>query len=80
VSFATPPDPGDDQLGPVNFFAIEFPDGRLTAAGFEALLALADQGLVEILDMEFIAEDAESRGGGDLRESLGARTSSTMPS
>jgi len=49
----------DDELGPVDFLAIEFPGGRLTAAGFERLLSLADQGVVDILDMEFIAKDAD---------------------
>jgi Family of unknown function (DUF6325) len=48
----------EDELGPVDFLAIEFPDGRLTAAGFEQLLSLADQGVVQILDMEFVAKDA----------------------
>jgi hypothetical protein len=50
--------PGDE-LGPVDFLAIEFPGGRLTATGFEKLLSLADQGVVDILDMEFIARDAD---------------------
>ena len=49
----------DDQLAPVDFLAIEFPDGRLTSAGFEQLLSLADQGVVDILDMEFIAKNAD---------------------
>ena len=56
---ATQPESDDDELGPVDFLAIEFPGGRLTAPGFEKLLGLADQGIVEILDMEFIAKDAE---------------------
>jgi hypothetical protein len=34
----------DDVLGPVDFLAIEFPGGQLTAAGFERLLALANDG------------------------------------
>jgi Family of unknown function (DUF6325) len=38
-----------------------FPGGRLTASGFEKLLSLADQGVVEILDMEFIAKDADGK-------------------
>src|SRR5215469_13949110 len=50
--------PDGDELGPVDFLAIEFPGGRLTAAGFERLLSLADQGVVDILDMEFITKDA----------------------
>ena len=51
-------EPGDDELGPVAFLAIEFPGGQITAAGFEKLLSMADQGVVEILDMEFITKDA----------------------
>jgi Family of unknown function (DUF6325) len=56
-----PAQPGsdDDQLGPVDFLAIEFPGGRLTAAGFDQLLSLADQGVVDILDMEFITKNAD---------------------
>jgi Family of unknown function (DUF6325) len=55
---ASQPGPGDDELGPVDFLAIEFPGGRLTVPGFEQLLSLADQGVVNILDMEFITRDA----------------------
>ena len=55
---ATQPESDGDELGPVDFLAIEFPGGRLTAPGFEKLLGLADQGIVDILDMEFIAKDA----------------------
>ena len=51
-------EPREDELGPVDFLAIEFPGGHLTAAGFERLLSLADDGVVDILDMEFIAKDA----------------------
>jgi hypothetical protein len=49
----------DDKLGPVDFLAIEFPRGHLTAAGFEQLLSLADRGVVDILDMEFITKGAD---------------------
>lgn len=54
----SPQESGEDDLGPIDFLAIEFPHGRLTASGFEKLLSLADQGIVDILDMEFIAKDA----------------------
>jgi len=50
----------DDVLGPVDFLAIEFPGGRLTAPGFERLLSLAREGVVDILDMEFITKDTDS--------------------
>src|SRR5438876_11552683 len=49
--------PGDDELGPVGFLAIEFPNSRITAPGFERLLSLTDQGVVGILVLEFIATD-----------------------
>ena len=49
----------DDQLAPVDFLAIEFPGARLTSSGFEQLLSLVDQGVVDILDMEFITKGAD---------------------
>ena len=58
MAAAAQPGPPDDELGPVDFLAIEFPDGRLTSAGFEQLLSLADQGVIGILDLEFIAKDS----------------------
>ena len=50
-----------DELGPVDILAIEFTGGQLTASGFESLLALADRGVVDILDMEFLAKDADGK-------------------
>jgi Family of unknown function (DUF6325) len=61
VTAAAQPGSDDDKLGPVDFLAIEFPGGRVTAAGFEQLLSLADQGVVDILDMEFITKDADGK-------------------
>ena len=49
--------PDDDELGPIDFLAVEFPGGHITSAGFERLLALVDAGVIAILDMEFIASD-----------------------
>ena len=51
----------DDVLGPVDFLAIEFPGGRLTAPGFERLLSLVNDGVVDILDMEFITRDTDGK-------------------
>jgi hypothetical protein len=50
--------PADDELGPVDYLAVEFPDGRVSASGFEELLSLARQGTIRILDAEFIIKDA----------------------
>jgi len=52
------PDPDRDELGPVDFLAIEFPDAGKAAPGFERLISLAHQGVVGILDLEFIAKDS----------------------
>jgi hypothetical protein len=63
MSAATESGPDDDELGPIDFLAVEFPDARITSAGFERLLALADGGVIGILDMEFVShEPAKDRG------------------
>jgi hypothetical protein len=50
--------PDEDELGPVDFLAVEFPGGHITAPGFEQLLSLARQGTIRILDMEFVVKDS----------------------
>ncbi|OYD67482.1 DUF6325 family protein [Rhodococcus sp. OK302] len=49
-----------DQFGPVEYIAVEFPDGTVTADGFEQLLAAVDNGTIRILDLEFVAKAADS--------------------
>jgi Family of unknown function (DUF6325) len=82
---SAPSQPGqDDELGPIDFLAIEFPGARITTRGFEQLLTLADQGVIGILDLEFISKDPagsagkvdvgqlDSPGGVDLSAWVGA--------
>ena len=57
MSVPPQPDPADE-LGPIDFLAIEFPGEHISAPGFEQLLSLADQGVIGILDLEFVAKDA----------------------
>jgi hypothetical protein len=83
MSAATEPGP-DDELGPIDFLAVEFPGARVTSAGFEQLLALADRGVISILDMEFVTSDSDGNarktdlkelnttGGADLNAWTGA--------
>jgi len=59
MSAATESAPDGDELGPIDFLAVEFPDARITSAGFERLLTLADGGVIGILDMEFVARDGD---------------------
>jgi hypothetical protein len=47
-----------DELGPVDYLAVEFPGGRVTAPGFEQLLSLARQGTIRVLDVEFVVKDS----------------------
>jgi hypothetical protein len=56
MSVPSQPAPGDE-LGPIDFLAIEFPDAHISAPGFEQLLSLADQGVIDILDLEFVGKD-----------------------
>jgi hypothetical protein len=42
----------DDHLGPVEYLAIEFPDGKVTGEGFRHLLEAVDAGTVLVLDLE----------------------------
>lgn len=57
MSAPSQPDLGDE-LGPIDFLAIEFPGEHIGAPGFEQLLSLADQGVIDILDLEFITKDS----------------------
>lgn len=45
---------GDERLGPIEFLAIEFPNGALGADGFSGLLELVDRGVIRLLDLEFL--------------------------
>jgi len=54
----TQPPPDNDELGPIDFLAIEFRGACLPISGFEQLLSLANQGAIDILDLEFITTDA----------------------
>jgi hypothetical protein len=57
MSTPNEPDP-TDELGPIDFLAIEFPGRHIGVSGFEQLLSLAGQGVVDILDLEFITKDS----------------------
>ena len=84
MSAATESGPADDELGPIDFLAVEFPGARISSAGFERLLALADRGVIGILDMEFVVSDSsgnarkadvkelDNPGGADLSARTGA--------
>jgi hypothetical protein len=53
-----------DQMGPIDFVAIEFPDGKPTGKAAPLLVDLVDRGIIRILDLTFIqkAEDGSVSG------------------
>lgn len=46
----------DDELGPIDFLAVTFPGGHIGSEGFATLLDLADRGVLQILDLEFVTK------------------------
>lgn len=49
----------DDQLGPVATVVAELPAGGLAGRGIAALLEAVDAGSIRVLDLEFVAKDAD---------------------
>jgi Family of unknown function (DUF6325) len=48
-----------EEMGPVDYVLIEFPDGQPTGQAAPLLLDLVDRGLIRILDLMFITKDAD---------------------
>ncbi len=44
-------------LGPLDFFVVEFPGGKVDSAGFAQLLSQVDRGAVRLLDLEFVRRE-----------------------
>jgi hypothetical protein len=49
----------DDLLGPIDFLAVEFPRGRVTADGFKSLMDLVDRDIIRVLDLEFATKSSD---------------------
>jgi hypothetical protein len=50
---------GDTILGPIDYLAVEWPESHVTGEGFRLLMDLVDRGIVRVLDLLFIAKDAD---------------------
>jgi hypothetical protein len=50
---------GDTVLGPIDYLAVEWPRRHVTGEGFRLLMDLVDRGIVRVLDLLFIAKDAD---------------------
>lgn len=49
----------DDWLGPIDFLAVEFPGGVVDGDGFDRLLDLVDRQVIGVLDVQFVAKQAD---------------------
>jgi hypothetical protein len=47
----------DIELGPVDYYVVEFPGNKMTGEGMPILLDLVDRGIIRILDLVFIRKD-----------------------
>lgn len=53
-----------DEMGPVDYIVIEFPDNKMTGEGLPLLLDLVDRGIIRILDLLFVTKDVDGTMSG----------------
>ena len=46
-------------MGPVDYLVVEFPGSRMTGEGLPILVDLVQQGLIRVLDLEFVKKEAD---------------------
>lgn len=49
----------DADVGPIDYLAVEFPDGRLKGEGLAILLDLVDRGVIRILDLQVVRRELD---------------------
>jgi len=49
--------PDSDILGPIDCLAVEFPNGRMTGAGFRLVHELVRRGIILVMDLEFVRKE-----------------------
>jgi len=48
-----------ERLGPIDYVVIEFPEGKVTGAGFRRIVELSDAARILVLDIEFLSKSAD---------------------
>ncbi|WIX81851.1 DUF6325 family protein [Amycolatopsis carbonis] len=48
-----------EAMGPISYLVVEFPGTKITGRGLPILVDLVDQGLIRVLDLMFVARDAD---------------------
>lgn len=46
-------------VGPIDYLAVEFPDGQLKGEGLRALLDLVDRGIIQVLDLRVVKREQD---------------------
>jgi hypothetical protein len=49
----------DIELGPVDYYVVEFPGNKMNGEGMPILLDLVDRGIIRILDLVFVRKDID---------------------
>jgi hypothetical protein len=49
----------EQDVGPIDYLALEFPKAKLTGEGLAALVDLVDRGIVRILDLRFVKREED---------------------
>lgn len=48
-----------DEMGPVDYLVVEFPQNRLDGTAFPLLVDLVERGIIRVLDLAFVRKDAD---------------------
>ena len=48
-----------DEMGPIDYIVVEFPENRLDGEALPLLVELVDRGIIRVLDLAFVEKDAE---------------------
>ena len=51
----------EQDVGPIDYLAVEFPQAKLTGEGLGILVDLVDRGIIRILDLRFVKRDQDGR-------------------
>ncbi len=50
-----------DEMGPVDYIVVEFPQTKVTGEGFSLLLDLVERGIIRVLDLVFLTKDQDGK-------------------
>ena len=53
-----------DEMGPIDYLVVEFPDNRMTGEGLPLLVDLVDRGIIRVLDLLFIRREEDGSVAG----------------